>query len=203
MSNNYRHNRPLPLAQKYEAAIMHQEMRDREKIIAEQCMARVHAPKKKLTEPPAVDADITIHVATHIKDNPGPGAYAMSVDEGTTVEVDYLADTTCPHLELVALNAAFKGVGATPGSAVIYTTAANTVKYLHDGTAARWKARGGRKAGGGPVIHWDLWAELLERYERPRTAVVHLASGDTPAMRRCAQFAKRPFQPRRAVQSRR
>ena len=187
------------MSQRSENEIMREEMRFREKINAEQCMDMVRTPRKKFTEPRIVEADVTIHVATHMKDNPGPGAYAMCVDDGTPVEVDYLADTTGPYLELVAMNAAVQRTTELRGWAVIYTTTANTANYLHNGQAEKWEANGWRKAGGDRVKHWDLWAELLARYEIRDPAIVHQPQGSTPAMRRCADVAKRTFQPRKGV----
>ena len=184
------------MSQRGENEIMREEMRFREKIIAERCMDMVRTPQKKFTEPRIVEADITIHVATHMKDNPGPGAYAVSVDDGSPVEVDYLADTTGPHLELVAMNAAVQRSAALPGSVVIYTTTANTANYLNNGQAEKWKANGWRKADGDRVKHWDLWAKLLAHYEIRDPAIVYLLQGATPAMKRCANAAKRPLQPR-------
>ena len=205
MSKSYSHNRQLPMAQKYEDSINREEMRAREKIMAEQCMARVRTPQRKLPAAPTVDADITIHVATHIKDNPGPGAYAMCVDDGTPEDPyrHWEADTTGPHLELVAMNAALQRVESLGGSAVIYTTAANTAKYLNNGQAAKWKANGWRKADGDRVKHMELWAELLALYENRDPVIVYQASNATAAMRRCAEVAERPFQPRKGVGSRR
>ena len=201
MSNNYRHNRQLPMSQRGENEIMHQEMRDREKIIAEQCMDMVRTPQKKFTEPRTVEADITIHVATHMKDNPGPGAYAMCVDDGTPEDpyCHWEAHTTGPHLELIALNAALQRVASLNGSAVIHTTTANTAKYLHDGTAARWKAKGGHKADGDRVKHWELWEPVLAHYETRDLTIVYQTCNATAAMRRCADVAERPFQPRTRI----
>lgn len=193
MSNYYRQTRQLPLAQHYENSIMHQEMCDREKIIAGRCMDMVRIPQKKFSEPRIVDADVTIHVATHMKDNPGPGAYAIMADDGSTADVDYLAETTGWHLELVAINAALQSVKGVFGSAVMNTTAANIVKYLNNGQVAKWSANGWRKSHGEPIAHSELWRVLLARYEIRDPAIVVTARNASPAMRKCAEVAKQTF----------
>ena len=206
MSNYYSPNRELAQSKRSMNEIQREQERGNdaihkeinERIMTRQCLAKTRTPPQV---PETADADVTIHVATYMKHNPGPGAYAITADDGTTLEVDYLTDTTCPHIELVAMNAALQCVEPLGGSAVIYITAANTVKYLHDGTATRWKANSGRKAGGDRVKHWDLWEELLALYENSDPAIVHIPHGATAAMMLCEGVAQRAFQARKRVGS--
>jgi len=193
-------NRQLPLAQKYEDQILRREVRDREKIIAERCMAKTRAA---IRVPQTAYAAAEIYVATYMQANPGPGAYAVVEEDGTLLAHDWPDHTSGYRLELMASIAAMEHTRACPSSVVIYTTGKSIASYLVDGQAARWRDNGWRKADGDQVAHRDLLERALDQYEKRCPSFMSCAPSASIAMRRCAMMAEEVFEAGRPVAARR
>lgn len=205
MNRNYYSNRQIPLAPKYEDEILREEMRAREAIMAERCKGLASAtPKARrvANQQPdkgtvkSIEADVVYYVSTHMKDNPGPGAFAVSVTtvDGTTKESGYYADITGPLLELEAMNAALLVTRDQPGTMAIHTTARWIADYLNDGTAERWKAHGWQKTDGTPLRNAESWATLMAYCEQREVKVAYVRHGATSEMRHCDDLAMRTYQ---------
>jgi ribonuclease HI len=185
------HNRRLPLSQKAEDAILRNQMQATEKIQADQTLGRTAASCKSqspVVGPTSPDASV-VHVYIHMQQNPGPGAYAYTVQvDGQLVahKAQAFDSITQPRLELTALSAACTHLDpARP--AVVRTTAQNPVKQLASGQVGRWQQSGFRRADGECVANSDVWQSLLASV--PPATLFEPLPKTSPEFHRCTRLA--------------
>jgi ribonuclease HI len=193
------------LAKIYEDQILREEMRGRERIMKEQCMARMTRwkakPKARVKRAPhpaapgPIQADIVIHVATHMEGNPGYATWAATIltMDGLTEHSDWYVQVTQPLMELEAMIAVLTFTREHPGTVAIGTTAKWIAKHLTNGRAAIWRRNDWQGSSGAPIKNADSWAELLRLCDERKPAVTWLGHSSTPEMKHCNELAARTF----------
>lgn len=105
---------------------------------------------------------ITIHTAGVSKGNPGPGSWAVIIEDGheRLFLADRVPETTNQKMELTAAVKALETLGKPGGRPIRLVTDSQVLvkgmtEWLKD-----WKTRDWRGSTGKPVLNQDLWQVL-------------------------------------------
>lgn len=102
-----------------------------------------------------------IHTDGACSGNPGPGGWAVIVDQNGMRSARYGGDpaTTNNRMEMTAMIVALRDAATAGGQVVIRADSEYVIKGLTEWMPG-WKARGWRNASGKPVVNRDLWEEM-------------------------------------------
>lgn len=142
-----------------------------------------------LSNPPAVD--IALHVATRMRSDPGPGAWAVRIvtKERSGTYSDYFPQCVCPVLELDAIISGLKIIENLCGTVSIHGAPMWIAEALSDGRAKAWMNNGWYTSNRTPVRHFQWWEELMRRYELRNSAVLWASQCDHLETKRCTARA--------------
>lgn len=156
------------------------------------------APRKKpeRTSPPAAAAvppgALVIYTDGGAINNPGPGGYGIVICDGDVMRecAGGFRMTTNNRMEMTACLVALREVAGCGRPIVLYSDSSYLVNGITKGWARSWRARGWRKADGGPALNADLWAELLDLLEGENVTFRWVKGhAGNPLNERCDQLA--------------
>ncbi len=123
--------------------------------------------------------------------NPGPGGWgAILRYNGVSKELSGGQDqTTNNRMELTACIEALKAL-KEPCRVILTTDSKYVADGLQKGWAKSWQTNGWRKADKKPSLNPDLWAQLLELYEKHTVQIVWVKGhAGHPENERCDALA--------------
>ncbi len=128
--------------------------------------------------------------------NPGPGGWgAILRYNGISKELSGGQDqTTNNRMELTACIEALRAL-KEPCRVILTTDSKYVADGLQKGWAKSWQANGWRKADKKPALNPDLWAQLLELYEKHTVQIVWVKGhAGHPENERCDALATAYYQ---------
>ena len=110
---------------------------------------------------PGPSSHTIIHTDGACSGNPGPGGWAVIVDQNGQRAARYGGDpaTTNNRMEMTAMIVALREAAAAGGQVMIRADSEYVIKGLTEWMPG-WAARGWRNASGKPVVNRDLWEEM-------------------------------------------
>ena len=108
--------------------------------------------------------DLLIYTDGGCINNPGPGGYGVVIcrgDERTELSGGFRL-TTNNRMEITAALVALRAAGQYQKKVHLYSDSSYLVNGIEKGWAKKWRQNGWLKAEKTPVLHVDLWQELLE-----------------------------------------
>lgn len=121
------------------------------------------AVTQSLRTPKGAGGGATIHTDGACSGNPGPGGWAIIVDNDGETYSRYgsVRDTTNNRMEMTAMIEALSEAESIGGPALIRSDSEYVIKGLQEWMPG-WISRGWRSASGKAVVNRDLWEQMRD-----------------------------------------